>query len=158
MKTYVTKNKYNELRQRLLALEKDYRSFADTELAEAVSFGDIRENAEYDSAQWRQGHMAALIAELHSVVGSQIVFIDDLRIDPSAVSIGTEVTLREVHSGQLERYTILGPHESDAANGVISYLAPFAKQLIRKKIGAEITVGNLIYKIQCIALAQFSKP
>ncbi len=158
MKTYITKRKFNELRQRLIDLEKDYRRFADTELAEAVALGDIRENAEYDSAQWRQSHMAALIAELHSAVSSQIIFIDELKIDPSAVSIGTEVTLREVHSGQLEKYAILGPHESDAANGVISYLAPFAKQLIRKKVGNEIAIGSLCYKIECIALAKFSKP
>ncbi len=157
MKTYITKKKHKELLKKLEQMQKDYRTFATTELAEAVDLGDIRENSEYDSAVWKQNHMAAMISELKFALSQSIVYIDDLRLNLTRVSIGTVVTIQDHDSRQIEIYTILGPHESDFDQGIISYLSPFAKLLIHKKVSDKIRIDdNHSYQIIDIKGAEFS--
>lgn len=155
MKTYITKKKFLELKKKLMLMEKDYKDFADGELAAAVDFGDIRENAEFDSAIWRQNHSAALIIELRTVLMSHITLIDEMKLDFKTVTVGVEVTLKNISSDVTETYTILGPQESDVNRGIISYLSPFAKLLIRKKVGDEVIIErDLIYEITKISRAK----
>lgn len=155
MKTYITKKKFLELRKKLEVMDKDYRDFADGEMADAVDLGDIRENAEFDSAIWRQNHAAALIIELRTVLNSQIIFIDEMKLDLKTVTLGTEVTLQKVNSDTVEKYTILGSQESDVSKGIISYLSPFAKLLIRKKVGDRVNIElGLTYEIMKIEKAE----
>lgn len=136
-------------------MNQDYRNFAQTELAAAVDLGDIRENAEFDSAVWHQNHLAAMIAELRYALNSQIVFIEDLKINPKKVSIRTKVTLIDTSDDNKEEYIILGPYEADVTKGFISYLSPLAKMLIGKGVGDTVTLGEgtgtgTTYKISAI--------
>jgi transcription elongation factor GreA len=151
---YITKNKFLELRKKLAFMEKDYRDYAEDELAKAVDFGDIRENAEFDSAVWRQNHMAALISELRFVLSSHIVLIDEMKLNLKTVTIGVKVTLKNTNLNTMEAYTILGPQESDINNNIVSHLSPFAKFLIRKKIGDRVIIENFYYEIVKIEKAE----
>jgi transcription elongation factor GreA len=152
MTTYMTRKKHDELIKTLGQMERDYRKFAETELAEAVDLGDIRENAEYDSAVWHQNHKAASIAELRYALNTHISFIEDLRIDSSRVSIGTKVTLKATKTDKIEEYSILGPYDADLSKGIVSFNTPFAKLLMLKKVGDLVTVDSgIIYEIITIA-------
>ena len=66
---------------------------------------------------------------------AQAKLIDPTAVRGDIVSIGTAIEIRDTQKGKIERYTILGPWDSDAENGVVSYLAPLAAAFLGKAAG-----------------------
>ena len=100
----------------------------------AISFGDLSENAEYTAAREQQGILMKKAERIKKELGQARV-IKPETIDTAAVSIGTAVEVRNTRRNRIENYTILGPWDSDAENGVVSYLTPVALAFLGKKPG-----------------------
>ena len=66
---------------------------------------------------------------------ARAVIFDPTTATSSIISFGTEIVLTDNISGKDETYTILGPWESDPANGVISYMSPFGNAILDAKVG-----------------------
>lgn len=126
------------------------------EIGHARGYGDLSENFEYKAAMEKQKRLMNRISVMRNEL-AKAKPIDFNKIDNSKVNIGTVVKLIPVSENSLPLiYTILGPWDSDVAKGIISYLAPFAQNLLNKPLGDEITddQGNK-YKIVEISRANF---
>src|SRR3972149_4527910 len=106
----------------------------------ARAFGDLTENAEYDTAKDRQGFIEARIKELESKLSRAEV------IDPSKLSskdrvmFGVRVTLEEIETDDPVTYQLVGPDESEPENGFISVTSPLGRALLGKREGDEVRV------------------
>ena len=93
------------------------------ELSEAIGkareFGDISENAEYDSAKEAQAMNELKIAELQEKL-SRAEILDQSRLPEGKVVIGKTVLFEDVSDGFEEEYRIVSELEADPSNGSIS--------------------------------------
>jgi transcription elongation GreA/GreB family factor len=145
-------NKEDELR---ILTTVDVPKIAE-EIGRARGYGDLSENFEYKAAMEKQKRLMNRISVMRNEL-AKAKPIDFNKIDNSKVNIGTIVKLMPVAENSLPLiYTILGPWDSDVAKGIISYLAPFAQNLLNKTVGDEITDDqNNKYKITEISRANF---
>lgn len=109
----------------------------------ARELGDLRENAEYDTAKNDQGLMEARIRQLEDILRRAAV------IESSAagkgqpvVTIGSTVVVEL--DGEEDTYTIVGPVEARPREGRISNESPVGKALLGRKAGEkfDITMPN----------------
>lgn len=135
-RTPMTRQGYDKLRDELDRLKRIERPAISKAIAEARAHGDLSENAEYHAAREKQSFMEGRIAELEGKVGNAEV------IDPPSggdrITFGSTVVLED-ESGKEYRYQIVGSDEADRAKGWISVLAPLARTLIGKHVGATVT-------------------
>jgi transcription elongation factor GreA len=123
------------------------------EIASALALGDLKENAEYHAAKERQTILNANATNLTKELDSAIV-LEQKDVDPSKISFGTTVLLKSIETGKEERYTILGPWESDPSNNIISYLSPFADRLLNAKVGDNLkfTINERLYQFNVLRI------
>lgn len=126
------------------------------EIGVALALGDLRENAEYKAAKEKQEILNAQVAKLKDELERAQIF-DPSTVNSTRVSFGTVVTLRNETMKTEEKYTILGPWESDPDNNVISYLSPFGGTILNKKLheAFDFTINGetLKYKVKEIHIA-----
>lgn len=63
------------------------------------------------------------------------------------VSVGTTVTIANLDNEQEFVYTILGVHDSDPSNGIISLKSPMAVELLSREVGDEVEVNGTYYEV-----------
>ena len=119
-------------------------------LKEAISYGDLSENSEYDSAKNEQAELEERILKLENMIRkAKIINEQEMRADQ--VSVGLKVTVQDIDSGEEMSFTIVGSTEADPFNGKISNESEVGKHLLGKKKGytVEIVVpdGIINYKI-----------
>ncbi|QHG87030.1 transcription elongation factor GreB [Xanthomonas sp. NCPPB 1638] len=102
-------------------------------LAAAAAEGDRSENAEYTYRKKQLGEIDRRVRYLSKRLEALRV-VDTAPTDPQAVFFGAQVTLEDADSGELLRYRIVGPDETDAARGWISIDSPLARALLKKRV------------------------
>jgi transcription elongation factor GreA len=112
-----------------------------SEIAYAMSLGDLRENAEYKAAKEKQQQLQSQEIKLKEEIEKAKIF-DPKTVNTSRVSFGTKVVLRIESTGQQKEYTILGQWESDPNNNIISFLSPFGDAILNKKEGDRFEFGE----------------
>lgn len=122
-------------------------------IKEAISYGDISENAEYDSAKNEQADLEERIHALEEMLRkAKIVQDEDVKGD--SVNIGLKVTVKDIDSGDKEVFFIVGATESDPFNGKISTESSVGKALIGKKKGDTVSIeipnGVVNYRVMKI--------
>jgi len=132
--SYYTKEGLDKLTAELNTLKTKGRADIAKQIAEARDKGDLSENAEYDAAKDAQGHLEAKIAKLEHLVGNARL-IDETKIDTSAVSILSKVTIKNKKNGTSVTYTLVSEEEADLKAGKISTQSPIGKGLLGKKKG-----------------------
>lgn len=105
----------------------------------ARSYGDLSENSEYESAKDEQAMVEGKIAQIENML-QYAVIIDNEDVAKDEVSMGREVTIKELPDEEPETYSIVGESESDPINGKISNESPMAKGLLGHKIGEEVNI------------------
>ena len=129
-----------------LAELKGRRGVIADKIAEARDYGDLSENAEYDSAREEQGLVESRIAEIEDVLLNAEI-IPATR--SSSVKLGSKVELKT--GGKTVNYHVVGPVEADPLNGKISNESPIGLALMGKKIGDIATIttpkGSIEYKV-----------
>ena len=119
-------------------------------IKEAISYGDISENAEYDSAKNEQAELEERIHYLEEMLRkAKIVQDEDVKGD--VVNVGLKVKLKDTQTGEIEEFAIVGATEADPFNGKISNESAVGKALIGHKKGEEVAVeipdGVVTYSI-----------
>lgn len=122
-------------------------------IKEAISYGDISENAEYDSAKNEQAELEEKIHKLETMIRkAKIVQEEDVKGD--VVNVGLKVKVKDIDSGDEEEFAIVGVTESDPFNGKISNESSVGKALIGHKKGDKVAVevpdGIITYQIKSI--------
>ena len=106
-------------------------------LAAAAAEGDRSENAEYTA---RKKQLAGIDRRVR-YLGKRLQVlrvVATVPSDPGAVYFGAWVEVERMDTGELARYRIVGPDETDAALGHISIDSPLARVLLKKRVDDEV--------------------
>lgn len=119
-------------------------------IKQALAFGDISENSEYDQAKNEQAKLEERIAKLESILrNAKLIDEDDITTD--VVGVGSKVAVLDVEYEEEMEYTIVGSAEANPYEGKISNESPVGKALLGSKAGDVIDVlvpdGVLKYKV-----------
>ena len=137
-----------ELEAELEELKSRRGDIAD-KIAEARDYGDLSENAEYDSAREEQGLVETRIAEIEDI----LMNAEEIKARKSnKVQLGSTVELK---NGAKAIYTLVGPVEADPLNGKISNESPLGIALMGKVVGDDVTIstpkGDTTYTVVAIS-------
>ncbi len=108
-------------------------------IKQAIAFGDISENSEYDEAKNEQAQLEERIMKLESMLRKAKI-IDEDEISVDTVSIGSTVIVKDMEFDEEVQYTIVGSAEADPYELKISNESPVGSALIGKKIGDIVNV------------------
>ena len=108
-------------------------------IEEARAHGDLSENAEYEAAKERQGHIEGRIQELLDRLARAEV-IEPPKTPPERVQFGVKVRLLNLDTDEEVVYRLVGPYESEVEKGLLSVTSPLGRALIGKEVGDEIEV------------------
>ncbi|ACI52760.1 transcription elongation factor GreA [Gluconacetobacter diazotrophicus PA1 5] len=141
------------LEEELRKLKSEERPAVIRAIAEARSHGDLSENAEYHAARDRQSFIEGRILELEDIISSAEV-IDPASLSGDQVKFGAQVSLVDEETDKEATYQIVGVHEADIKQGLLSVSSPLAKSLIGKRIGDSVSVpapgGDRTYEILAV--------
>ena len=141
-KILLTREWLAELQEELRLLKEEKRVDIAHKLKEAISYGDLSENAEYQEARDEQAQVELRIAELEEMLkpGSYDIIDDEKNAKKkrSGINVGNTVSL----SSEKENitYTIVGSQEANIFENKISNESPIGKSLIGKNAGDTVTV------------------
>ena len=135
----ITRAGYERLREEFNELWKVRRPEVVKALSEAAAEGDRSENAEYIYRKKQLGEIDRRVRYLGKRLESLKV-AEEKPSDPSAIYFGALFELENADSGELVRYRIVGPDETDAGLGWISIDSPMARAVLRKRIDDEFEV------------------
>ena len=148
----MTAEGYRRVEAELKRLKSEERPAVIKAIEEARAHGDLSENAEYHAAKERQGQVEATIADLEDRM-SRAQITDPTTLSGYRIVFGATVTLLD-EDDKLVKYQIIGPYETDAKAGRISYASPLGKALIGRKVDEEIEVtvpsGDKFYLVKKI--------
>jgi transcription elongation factor GreA len=147
----LTKEGYQKLKREIEHLSNTRRREVADRIKTAREFGDIAENAEYDSAKNEQAMLEARIAKLEERLASARV-IEKREISKDVVSLGSKVRLRDLDAKQTVEYRIVGSAEANPAELKLSNESPVGKAIMGHKKGETVVVTTprgrkLKYKI-----------
>jgi transcription elongation factor GreA len=155
MSEYVTKETFEKMREELQRMKAVDRPAAARAIAEAREKGDLKENAEYDSAKEAQGLLEARIKQLEGIIANSKI-VDPESIDTSRVAVLTKVTVVNMATKKTFTYQIVGEKEANLKEGKISASSPIGKGLLGKSVGeiAEIQApaGIIKFKVENITI------
>lgn len=104
-------------------------------IAEARAHGDLSENAEYEAAKEKQGFIEGRIAELENKLSNAQIINPALLNADGACVFGATIDLKDMDSGAIVTYQIVGDDEADIKEGKISISSPISRALIGKYAG-----------------------
>jgi transcription elongation factor GreA len=137
--SYYNKEGLEKLKEDLNLLTTVERSKISKMIAEARDKGDLSENAEYDAAKEAQGLLELKISKLQDLISNARV-LDESKLDTSKVLLLSTVTIKNLKSGAIMKYTIVPESEADLKSGKLSVTSPISKGILGKKIGEKIEV------------------
>jgi transcription elongation factor GreA len=155
--TLVTKEGLKKLQNELEELKNVKRKEVAVRLKEAISYGDLSENSEYQEAKNEQAFIAGRILELEQMIKNAKI-ISDKKSDAKGkeIQIGSTVTIRNKTDGDDPiSYTIVGSTEADPLEQKISNESPVGKAVLSKKKGdtVEVSTPAGIFKYEIIKVA-----
>ena len=146
MTKYLTPDGLLKLKQELEHLENVKRKEVAEKLRQAISQGDLSENAGYDLARDEHEFVERRIKELKSII-SQVKIIEKEK--SNKVQVGSFVSLRSKEGK--EEFQIVGSEEADVLNNRISFLSPLGKAILDKQAGETVKIntpeGEKEYKV-----------
>lgn len=148
----MTREGYDALVAELEYLSTEKRQEISARLKEAISYGDISENSEYDAAKEAQGELEDKIREIEEILRtSKIVEADDAS-DEGTVQTGRTVKIKDLIYDEEMVYKIVGNTEADPFNGKLSNASAVGQHIIGHVAGdiVEFAVPEGTAKYQII--------
>jgi transcription elongation factor GreA len=144
-------------RKKLLEELEDLKMNKRREVAErlknAISYGDLMENSEYDDAKNEQARVEHRIDQLETMLARARV-IDRRHVKTKEVGIGSLVEIKQVGSGKKQAYRIVGPAEANPENHMISFQSPVGRAVLGHRVNDVVVVtapaGDIRYRITAI--------
>ncbi len=149
--TLLTKEGFAALKEELEHLKTIKRREVAARIKEAISFGDLSENSEYEEAKNEQAFVEGRILELESKIKHAKIISE--KNTSKSIQLGTNVHLKNLSKAKSdpEVYTIVGSTEANPFEGKISNESPVGSALLDKKKGDKIKVivpaGSVEYEI-----------
>lgn len=146
MTKYLTREKLANLKKELEYFKTTKRKEIAKRLKQAISFGDLSENAAYLEAKEAQITLEGKILELGDLIKNAIII--ERTDHPHWVQIGSTVKIISKNSEEKE-FKIVGTEEIDPAQGKISHESPLGKALLNKPEGAVVEIETPRGKEKC---------
>ena len=135
----LTRDGVMKLEAELEDLKVNQRPAVVEQIKTARGFGDLSENAEYDAAKEKQGHIESRIREIEAMLSIAKV-VDNDNVDTDAVSIGNTVKVFDMEYEEEDEYTVVGSTEADPAKLFVSNESPIGKALLGAHVGDVVDV------------------
>jgi transcription elongation factor GreB len=138
MGSYITPEGFRRLQEEADQLWRVERPRVTQQVSEAAALGDRSENAEYIYGKKRLREIDGRLRFLQKRLDTLTV----VREPPprrDRVYFGAFVTVEEV-SGERAEYRLVGPDESDPAQGLLSIESPLGRALVGRSEGDEVRV------------------
>ena len=149
----VTKEGLQKLKDELNYLVKVRRKEVAARLREAISYGDLSENSEYEEAKNDQAFVESRIVEIDMKIKKARVI--EGKATDNTVQIGSTINVRNLTDKTDETYKIVGSTEADPLSGKISNESPVGSRLLGSKEGDQLVVkvpgGEMKFKIVSIS-------
>lgn len=149
-RTPFTKKGYDDFVKEQKELKAN-RVEAVANLKTAREMGDLSENAAYKVARSKLSSIDYRLRFLNKILNN--AYIIDVAFK-GVVDVGCLVTVETKFGNQT--YQIVNSHESDIANGKISYYSPVGRALIGKRVSDVVEIntpnGKITYKIKEIKI------
>ncbi len=149
-KSKYTQAAFKEMQDELIMRKTIKRQEILDAIKVAKGFGDLSENAEYESARNEQSQNESRISELEELIRNADV-VDETSIDTSLVGIGTTVTVLDQDENEEYQYIIVSKNDVDPVEHKISEESPIGKSLCGHKEGDKVEVevpkGIIRFKI-----------
>lgn len=138
--TLVTKDGLAKLKEELDSLRNVKRREVAERLKEAISYGDLSENSEYEEAKNEQAFVEGRIAELEEKVKYAKIIEEKSHV--ATVQLGTSVVVRNISSKSEvpQEYVIVGSTEADPLDNKISNESPVGAALLDRQKGDIVKV------------------
>ena len=122
-------------------------------IKQALTFGDISENSEYDEAKNEQAQVELRISQIETMLKHAKV-IDEDDVNTEVVSLGSKVRLLDMDLNEEVEYSIVGSTEANPSKFKISNESPVGKALMGKKTGSivEVVVPDGIIRFQILKI------
>ena len=148
--TILTLDGLRKAEEKLEHLKSVRRREVAERIKQAIEYGDISENSEYDDAKNEQAFIEGEILTLEKILRTAKV-IDQGEIKTDVVRVGSTVVLKDLEFGDVLEYTIVGSAEADPLEFKISNESPVGEAILGKPIGSVIEVnvpaGVLKYEV-----------
>ena len=106
---------------------------------------------------------AAALAAYHARLGAldariaSAVVVDATTLPQDEVRFSATVTLRG-EGGDIRRYRIVGVDEADAPSGRIAFVAPLSRQLMGKRVGDWVSLGQGKTELEIVGIDYAEEP
>jgi len=139
-----------KIEQKLDHLKSVRRREVAERIKQAIEFGDISENSEYEDAKNEQAFIEGEILTLEKMLRNAKL-IDEDEISTDVVTIGSTVLLKDLEIGDMREYTMVASAEADPTESRISNESPVGEAILGRKVGSIVEVnvpaGTLKYEI-----------
>ncbi len=150
---YLTPERLREIEIEIKELKTTGRKEMANTIAEARSFGDLSENAEYDAAKDAQGLLELKISKMEDLL-SRAQIIDASDLPAGEVHILSKVKVKNLNNSKTFDYLLVSPEEADFQQGKIALTSPVGKALMGSKLGetveAQVPAGIIKFEILAI--------
>lgn len=122
-------------------------------IKQALSFGDLSENSEYDEAKNEQAQVETKIAQIENMLKHAKV-IDEDEVNTESVSLGSKVKLLDMEFNEEVEYYIVGSTEANPSKSKISNESPVGSALMGKSRGnvVEVAVPDGVIKFKILEI------
>jgi len=133
---YLTQEGLEKLQEELRSLKEEKRLEIAEKLKEAISFGDLSENSEYEDARNEQAQVELRITELEDQLKRVEIIKEEKKSGwAKKINMWMLVTISQDWEKEKESYKIVGTTEADilAETPTVSNESPLGKAILWKK-------------------------
>jgi transcription elongation factor GreA len=146
----LTKEGLQKLEDELEYLKSTKREELAERIKQAIAFGDISENSEYEDAKNEQAFVEGRIMSLEKTLKNARL-MDETDSKGNVVHLGSRITLQEVKSGRKVEVVLVSSVESKLKDGKISDESPVGRAVLGRAahdvVEVEAPAGIIKYKI-----------
>ena len=128
-----------KLEAEIKKLDRELKDELPKALTKALEMGDLRENAEYQTAKERQSFVQARLGQLRERL-AKLSLVDLSKIPTDRISYGSTVVVVDRDSDRKLTYRLVSSEESDVSKGWISTVSPIGKSLMGHEAGDEVQI------------------
>ncbi len=146
----LTRDGLEKIEKELNFLKSVKRKDVAARIKQAISYGDITDNSEYEDAKNEQAFVEGRIATLEKILRHARI-LEKSENGNGFVTLGSTVRLKDLELDQDYTYTVVGTAEANPSESKISNESPVGKAILGLSVGDEVEVkvpaGVLKYRI-----------
>ncbi len=135
----LTEEGFQKLKAELEHLTTIKRREVARRIKEAIEFGDISENSEYDDAKNEQAFLEGRVIHITQTLSFAKVISGGENYDE--VSLGCTVVIKDLETDEEAEHMLVGSAEADPLGNKISNESPVGLAIIGKKAGEKVVVN-----------------